>query len=175
MKIDFEKLKRYASPNAYKDLDGFLEQMPKRAGQAVIIAGVAAWMMAAACVMYVSIQANHILSLRADILKAESLKPTVPVIAKVPVDGTEVEAFAKKLGELYPQINVIGSNNRIEIRGTSTDKYGAFREAVGHAFNGGPDWRLNVEELCVGRECPNNLALYGAFTVYRLRVDKPAG
>jgi hypothetical protein len=175
MKIDKVALKRYFSPGAYKDLDVFLEQLPMRAGKLVIIAGVTAWLVAGCCIVYVVTQANHVMGLRADILKAETLKPTVPVITQVPVDGPEVDAFAKHLVELYPQIQVMAQGNRIEIRGQTTDKYGAFREAVGHTFNGGTDWRLNVEEMCVGRECKANTALYGAFTVYRLRVDKPAG
>ncbi|MCB1538438.1 MAG: hypothetical protein H6865_04530 [Rhodospirillales bacterium] len=175
MKFDKDTIKRYLSPNAYKDLDVFLEQLPMRAGQGIIIAGVAAWLAAGCCVVYVTMQASNILHLRADILKAESLTPTVPVITKVPVPGTEVEDFTKKLSDLYPQINFVGQANRIEMRSADTAKYGAFREAVGHAFNGGRGWRLQVESLCVGRECKNNLGLFGAFSVNRLRVDKPAG
>lgn len=175
MKLDTVALKRYFSPGAYKDLDVFLEQMPLRAGKMLIVAGITAWLVAGCCVVYVVTQANHVMGLRADILKAETLKPTVPVITQAPVDTAEVDAFSKHLSELYPQITINGIGNRIEIRGTSTDKYGAFREAVGHSFNGGTGWRLNVEEMCVGRECKASTALYGAFTVYRLRVDKPAG
>lgn len=175
MKIDAVTLKRYLSPGAYKDLDVFVEQLPLRAGQGVIIAGVAAWLFAGLAITYVTMQANHIMSLRADILKAEALKPTVPIINQTPVENAEIDAFVKKMAELYPQLLFNGNGNRIEIRAQSTDKYGAFREAVGHAFNGGKGWRLKIEEMCVGRECENNLGLMGAFTVHRLRVDKPAG
>lgn len=175
MKFDAVTLKRYLSPHAYKDLDVFLEQLPVRAGQAVIIAGVAAWVMAGLSVTYVSMQIHKIMELRADILKAESLKPTVPIIAKIPIEGTEVEVFSKKLAELYPQITVLGAGSRLEIRAPTTDKYGAFREATGHAFNGGKGWRLGIENLCVGRECKAGGVVSGAFNVYRLRVDKPSG
>ena len=173
MKIDAVMLKRYLSPNAYKDLDSFIEQLPVRAGKGIIIAGVCAWIAAGLAVLYVTMQANHIMALRADILKAESLKPTVPVISKIAVDQAEIKAFATRLTELYPQIAITAQGSRIEIRGTSTDKYGAFREAVGHMFNGGKGWRVTVEQMCVGRECANNLKLFGAFTINRLRVDKP--
>lgn len=174
-KIDQTAFKRYLSPHAYKDLDSFVEQMPMRAGKGILVAGVVAWVAAGLSIMYATMQANHIMTLRADILKAEALKPTVPVITKVPVGDDEVEAFTTKLGELYPQITVNGRGNSIEMRAGDTDKYGAFREAVGHAFNGGKGWRLDVDELCVGRECKNNLGLYGVFSVNRLRVDKPGG
>jgi hypothetical protein len=175
LKLDVVTLKRYFSPNAYKDLDVFLEQLPMRVGKAMIIAGVIAWLAAGLSIVYVTMQANHVMGLRADILKAEALKPTVPVITQTPVESAEVDAFAKKLAELYPQLTIISSGNRIEMRTQSTDKYGAFREAIGHAFNGGKGWRLAVESMCVGRECKGGTGLEGAFTVHRLRVDKPTG
>lgn len=175
LKIDIVTLKRYLSPGAYKDLDVFVEQLPMRAGQGLIIAGVAAWLMAGLAITYVTMQANHIMQLRADILKAEALKPTVPVINRAAADGKSVDEFAKKLAELYKQLSVSARGNRIELRAATTDKYGAFREAVGHAFNGGPGWRLSVDEMCVGRECEGNQGLYGTFSVFRLQVDKPTG
>ncbi len=175
VKIDTVMLKRYLSPAAYKDLDVFLEQMPMRAGQSIVIAGIAAWLLAGLAVTYVVMQTNHIMGLRADILKAEALKPTVPVIDKVAVPNDELAAFAKKLNELYPQLTVTGGGEKLEFRAATTDKYGAFREAVGHSFNGGKGWRLSVDSLCVGRECKNNAQVFGAFKVYRLRVDKPNG
>lgn len=146
-----------------------------RAGKSLIIAGAVAWLIAGVCVMYVTMQANHIMALRADILKAEALKPTVPIINKVPVESSEVEPFAKKLSELYPQLTVTGTGNTISFSAPATDKYGAFREAVGHAFNGGKGWRLSIQSFCVGRECKTPAGLSGVFTIHRLRVDKAAG
>lgn len=174
MKLDTVTLKRLLSPHAYKDLDSFVEQLPMRAGQGIIIAGVAAWIAAGLAITYVTMQANHIMELRADILKAEALKPTVPVISKVNVPMAEIDALGKKLADLYPQVTVNASAGHIEINGVSTDKYGAFREAVGHAFNGGTGWRLSTQSLCVGRECKGP-QLQGVFNVYRLQVDKPTG
>ncbi len=175
MKFDTATLKRFLSPHAYKNLDVFVEQMPLRAGQAAVIAGIASLVLACLSVTYVVMQANNIMALRADILKAEALKPTVPVINKAPVADAEVANFIKKIEELYPQINMIPVASRVEIRSSAIDKYGAFREAVGHMFNGGKGWRITVEEMCVGRECKNNTPIFGAFTVHMLRVDKPAG
>jgi hypothetical protein len=175
LKIDIETVKRLMSPNTYKNLNGFLEEMPLRAGYAGLIAGVVSLLLACVSVMYVVVQAGGLMQLRADILKAEALKPTVPVIKKTPVGDDEIAAFVKKMTELYPQIAVTSpSSGNIEIRSKTTDKYGAFREAVGHLFNGGKGWRADVNALCVGRECKNNNdAVYGSFKIHRLRVDKP--
>jgi len=173
LKFDLALLKRYTSPHAYKDLDVFIEQLPMRAGNGIVVCGIAAWVIAGLCIVYVVMQANHVMGLRADILKAEALKPTVPVISQVPIDPAEIDTFTKAMTEFYPQLNFVNANGRIEIRAPKTDFYGAFREAVGHMFNGGTGWRVNVEEMCVGRECKNGTALYGAFTIDRLRVDKP--
>lgn len=146
-----------------------------RAGQAAVIAGAVCLLFAALSVTYVVMQANNIMSLRADILKAEALKPTVPVINKAPVVDAEVAAFVKKIEGLYSQVSFAANGARVEMRASNVDKYGAFRESVGHLFNGGKGWRITVEEMCVGRECKNNTPVFGAFTVHTLRVDKPAG
>jgi hypothetical protein len=175
LKIDAATIKRLMSPHAYKNLDVFVEQMPMRAGKTAVVAGIASLVLACLAITYVVVQANNIMTLRADILKAESLKPTVPVINKAPVADTEVADFVKRIAELYPQVDFVTQGNRIEMRAPNTDKYGAFREAVGHAFNGGQGWRLQVEALCVGRECKNNTQVFGAFTIHRLRVDKASG
>jgi hypothetical protein len=175
LKINAETIKRLMSPNAYKNLDVFLEQMPLRAGYAGLIAGVACLLLACVSVMYVVVQAGKLMHLRADILKAEALKPTVPVIAKSPVADEDIAAFIKKMTEFYPQLRFTApADGNIEIRAKTTDKYGAFREAVGHVFNGGKGWRIDIKSMCVGRECKNNNdAVYGAFKIHRLRVDKP--
>lgn len=177
MKFDAAAVRRLLSPNAYRDLDSFIESMPLRAGYASVVAGIVCLVVACLAVTYMSVQAGDLMRLRADILKAEALKPTVPVITKVPVDDQEVADFIKKMSDFYPQLTVTSrAGGHIEIRSKTTDKYGAFREAVGHAFNGGKGWRLSVDALCVGRECKNNNdALYGSFTVYRFRVAKPEG
>jgi len=174
LKLDTVTLKRLFSPHAYRNLDTFVEQLPLRAGQGIIIAGVAAWLAAGLAVTYVTMQANHVMALRADILKAESLKPSVPVISKIPVGEAELQPLVKRLTALYPQINISSSGNQVLIRGALTDKYGAYREAAGHVFNGGKGWRMNVESMCVGREC-EGAQLLGTFSVNRLQVDKPAG
>lgn len=173
MKFDSAALKRLMSPHAYKNLDAFVEQIPLRAGYAAVAAGAASLVLACLSITYVVIQANNIMSLRADILKAEALKPTVPVITKVPVADTEIQAFSKRIKEFYTQLDVVSSGSRVELRSSQVDRYGAFREAVGHLFNGGKGWRIGIESLCVGRECKNKIPLQGAFSVHTLRVDKP--
>jgi len=168
-------IKRYTSPHAYRNLDAFVEQLPVRASYAAVAAGAASLVLACLAVTYVVIQANTIMTLRADILKAEALKPTVPVINKVAVDNAEVQNFVKKIKDFYPQLNFATSGGRIDVTSPAVDKYGAFREVVGHLFNGGKGWRVAVESMCVGRECKNNMPIQGSFSIHRLRVDKPAG
>lgn len=174
--FDLDQIKRFLSPNAYKDLDTFLEKLPARAGHGLIIAGAIAWGVAGMAVLYATMQINHVMSLRADILKAEALKPSVPVIVTQPVDGTQVTALAKRLADIYPQLTVVSRGNVVEISSPRVEAYGAFREAVGHLFNGGDGWRANVESMCMGRECANGgIPLKGAFPINRLNVEMPSG
>ncbi len=175
LKIDMATIKRLTSPHAYKNLDVFVEQLPLRAGYAAVAAGAICLVLACLSITYAVLQANNIMTLRADILKAEALKPTVPVITKAPVEDAQVQAFIKKMKDFYPQMDITGSGARIELRSSEISKYGAFREAVGHMFNGGKGWRVAVENMCVGRECKNATTVHGVFTVHMLRVDKPTG
>lgn len=175
MAFQLGQIQRFLSPNAYKDLDAFLEKLPSRAGHGLVIAGGIAWAVAGFAVLYAVMQANHVMGLRADILKAEALKPTVPIISRRPVEAAQVAQFTEKLNEFYPQLNLRAQGSAIDIRATRTDMYGAFREAVGHLFNGGQGWRVEVDSLCVGRECPFNTGVQGVFTINRMRVEKPAG
>lgn len=172
MAFQLNQLQRYISPNAYKDLDVFLEKLPQRAGHGIIIAGAIAWLLAGCAVLYASTQASKVMTLRADILKSEALKPAVPMLVSLPVSGQQLQDFAKNLEQLYPQIQISTQGDFIEVKGGKTDVYGAFREAVGHMFNGGKGWRVSVDSLCVGRECQGNIGLAGRFKINRLTVEK---
>lgn len=174
--FDFDQVKRYLSPNAYKDLDVFMEKLPARAGHGLIIAGAIAWGIAGMAVLYATMQINHVMGLRADILKAEALKPTVPVIVTAPVDSEQVKVFAQRLADLYPQLTIVTRGSIIDISSPKVEAYGAFREAVGHLFNGGDGWRANVENMCMGRECgTGGVPLKGSFQINKLNVEMPKG
>ncbi len=151
--FDWRKLQRYASPQAGSDLNAFLERLPQTAGQTVLIAAGIVWAIGAATGLFATIQTKQLITLRGDLAETKSLQPAVPHIRDVPVGAAEVETFAKVLSATYPGLVIKQQGPAVFITAASTASFGQFREAVGHVQNGGSGWRVNVEKLCVGREC----------------------
>lgn len=176
MKLDFDfrKLQKYTSPQAFNDLNDFLESMPMRAGQGMLIAAGIAWAVAGAAIFYAIIHAGQVAELRSELVKAEALVPQVPKIVRNSVPADQVSAFTQRVDKAYGNVKVSSIGNTIRVTSGNGRYFGAFREAVGHLFNGGnqrESWRIDVQSLCVGRECKPNF-LMGEFTVYKLGVDK---
>src|SRR5690606_30070816 len=97
--FDWRSLKKYTDPKVSGDLNAFLEQLPQNAGQSILIAAGIAWAMAGALGLYTSIQARQLTEFRAELAKAEALKPIVPIIKDVPIDPKEVSAFVEKVSK----------------------------------------------------------------------------
>lgn len=178
MKLDFDfrKLQKYTSPQAFNDLNDFIEALPVRAGQGMLIAAGIAWAVAGAAIFYAIIHAGQVAELRSELLKAESLVPQVPKIVRESVPDAQVKEFVERVNVAYDNVKVTSSGNTIKVVSGNGRFFGAYREAVGHLFNGGntrngESWRIDVKSMCVGRDCKPNF-LSGEFTVYKLGVDK---
>lgn len=172
MAFDVRQFQKYLSPNAFNDLNAFIEGLPARAGNTVLIAGACAWLIAGLLIVYSGMQASKVMALRGEILKAETLKPTIPTIAKVPVSPADVEKFGKYASEVYKGLEITSNGNKIDISATDGVMFGAFREAIGHTFNSGEGWNLAVNSLCVGRECKGSF-LQGSFNIERASISQP--
>lgn len=154
--FDWRVLKKLASPNASADLNDFLEKLPQNSGQAVLIVAGICWAVALTGGLYATVQLQNMAGLRADLQEAEALRPKVPQIRDVAVSEKEVKIFVEKIKGTYSGLNIKNAGTSIEITATSTAVFGQFREAIGHVQNGGSGWRVNIQNLCVGRECEKN-------------------
>lgn len=170
--FDWRSLKKFTSPQAAEDLNAFLEKLPQNAGkQMLIIAGVT-WAAGGGLGLYTTVQLQKLTELRAQLADAESLKPIVPVVRDVPVNPEEVSKFVEKTKETYGGVDVKANGSAIVITAKSLGQFGEFREAIGHVQNGGSGWRVNVDRLCVGRECDKD-PLAAALKINKVSVDKP--
>lgn len=154
--FDWRVLKKLASPNASADLNAFLEKLPQNGGQTMLMIAGVCWGVALAGGLYTVVQLQNLTKLRASFQEAQALKPKVPEIKDVPVNESEVKVFVEKSKEIYPGLEIKNNGPVIEISATSTAVFGQFREAIGHIQNGGSGWRVNIQSLCVGRECGKN-------------------
>lgn len=165
-------IKKLASPHAADDLNEFLEQMPQNVGQTMLIIAGIVWAGAGALGLYTTVQLQQLTELRAELEDAESLQPIVPVIKDVAINRQDVTGFVDKISEVYQGISIKANGSSIVITGDSTAQFGRFREAVGHVQNGGSGWRVNIEGLCVGRECDRK-PLTANLKINKISVQKP--
>jgi hypothetical protein len=115
--------------------------------------------------------AKDVAEIRTELIKSEALKPVVPTIQVTDVSVQDVAKLVEKISPLYKDVNISASGSSIKVASGSGRYFGAFREAINHAYNGGQGWRLTLESLCVGRECEGSF-LAGQFKVSRLKVRR---
>jgi len=170
--FDWRSLKKYLGPQAADDLNAFLEKLPQHTGNTMIILAAVAWAGAGALGLYTTVQMQQLTELRIELEEAEALSPTVPKVVNVAVNKAEVTSFVDKTKDIYTGLSIKDSGSSIVITADSTNYFGQFREAIGHVQNGGSGWRVNIERLCVGREC-ERYPLAAALKINKVSVEKP--
>lgn len=175
-KMDFKSLNaqlaKALSPQSMGDMNKFLEGLPLRAGHGVLIAGGIAWFLGGLAVVYATTVAKDVADIRAELTKSEALKPVVAQLKTTPVPEAEIKDFVERVKPLYTSVNIAApGKSSINITAPDGRYFGAFREAVNHAYNGGQRWRLSLESLCVGRECKGAF-LSGTFKVNTLKIER---
>jgi hypothetical protein len=146
-------LKGYLRPKAVKDLDNFLDHLPKRAGiLPLAIAGVV-WVSAAGAILFTSTQIEQFQTIRMEMSKAEALTPTVPEIIYAPVAKSSIEPAVERMRNVYPNLTFDVKTESVLISGNTTRYYDQWRAAISHLSSIDDRWKLKIDNLCVGREC----------------------
>ena len=171
--FDFRSLNKYFTSQGADDLNKFLEKVPQNAGQAALIAGGISWVAVAVLGLLLMLESQKLTELRATLASSESLKPIVPVMSMDPVSADEVKVFADKAKTLYPGLTVTSNANVLTIQSRDTSSYAQFREIMGHVLSGGAGWKVSVNSMCIGRECPQN-ALDASLKIEKINITKPA-
>lgn len=169
--FDWRSLKKYASPKAADDLNIFMDKIPQNTNQTMLIVVGVVWALAGASALYTTVQMQSLTQLRAELSEAQSLKPIVPKIVDKAVDPKQVANFIENMGETYNGLDIKSNGGAVTVRAQSTAFYGQFREAIGHIQNGGSGWRVNIDSLCVGRECAR-APLSAALRINKVSVDR---
>lgn len=171
--IKISMLKKLAHPNASKDLNVFLEKLPDNVGKNVLIAAGIAWGAAAALGLITMVKVQELTTLRAELKEAEALTPSVPFISENPVSKAAVEKFAEQFEETYQNVEITQQGSKVMITSGTTRSFGEFRESIAHVYNGGANWRVGLEKLCVGRECDTKHQLAVALNIKQVSVENP--
>ncbi len=151
--FDWRSLQKYTKPQAADDLNVFLEKLPQNAGQTMLIMAGISWSIAGAVGLFTAVQLQQITELRTAVEEAQALKPIVPKMINQAANAKQVADFVEDAKKIYNGLDIKASGASITISAKNTNAYGQFREALGHVQTGGSGWRIEIDKLCVGREC----------------------
>ena len=164
-------INKYLSPQGMDDFNHFLEEIPIRVGYGILVAAGIVWLISGLGIVYATTIAKDVAAIRAELIKSEALKPVVPTITATAVPTAALARFSNRVNPLYKDINIVATGGLLSVSSSSGRYFGAFREAINHAYNGGQRWRLAIEHLCVGRECKGGF-LQGSFKVNTLKIQR---
>jgi hypothetical protein len=154
--FDWRSLQKYTSPQAAHKLNTFLESIPHNTGQTLLVITGVVWLVACTAGLFTTVQLKSLTELRAELQEMKALKPAVPEIKDTQVGANTIKDFVEQTRTIYTGLNIKASGTQISVSAGATAQFGQFREAIGHIQNGGSGWRVNIDKLCVGRECKGN-------------------
>jgi hypothetical protein len=170
-KIDYKVIAKVLNPRSYSNLDVFLESLPQNTNKTLLIITAVIWVSAGVLGLFATVKMQEVSELSVERMEASALLPAVPRIQDKPVSTKDVMTFVDELQKTYKGLEIKGGSSNIIVTSKSTSMFGQFREAIGHIQNGGLGWRVNVEKLCVGKECsPNPLA--ASLKINKVSVEK---
>ncbi len=169
--INWNSFQKLTTPQAADELNIFLEKLPKNTNKSILVITAIIWGSAAVLGLYTTVKMQELAELSIKRGEAQALLPIVPKIQDKPVDTQEVKTFVDELHKTYKDLEIKGSSSNIVINAKSTANYGQFREAIGHIQNGGFGWRVNVEKMCVGKEC-KQFPLSATLRINKVSVEK---
>ncbi len=159
---------------SFRSLDNanlFLENLPQNTSKSVLVIVAIIWGVAASLGLYTSIKLQEVAELSVKLDESKALSPVVPKIQDKPVSISEIKSFVDNLQNIYKGLEIKNNSSSIDVFARSTAQFGQFREAIGHIQNGGLGWRVNVERLCVGKECKQS-PLTASLKIYKVSVEK---
>jgi len=146
-------LKKVTHPQAADDLNNFLESLPQKTNNTILIITGIIWAAAALIGLMTAMQMQKMSQAKIEFEEAQALKPKVPVIENTAVSSQELKDFSERSNKLYKDLEIKSAGSTITISSTALGAFGQFREALAYIQNGGSDWRITIDKLCVGREC----------------------
>lgn len=159
------------NPNTLDNLNIFLEKLPQNTNKTLLMLLASVWVCAGVLGLFATVKVEETTQLYVDKKEASAVLPAVPRIQDKAVSARDVKAFVDELQKTYKGLEIKGSSSNIVVTAKSTSMFGQFREAIGHIQNGGLGWRVNVDKLCVGKECKPK-PLTASLKINQVSVEK---
>lgn len=169
---DWRALKKYTSPRAAEDLNTFLETIPRHVSKSMLVAAGIAWAVAGVLGLYTTIQLQKLTELKATFQEDQALRPVVPKVENLAVRSEGLKKFIEGIETMYNGLSIKVQGSNIVLQATALSSYGQFRDAIGHIMNGRTNWRVDVDSLCIGREC-DRFPLSVTLKVGKVSVSNP--
>ena len=169
--FDWRSFSKLFSSQAINGMNDFLEKLPQNTSKSLLIIVAVIWGAAATLGLYTTVKIQEFSELFVVRDEAKALLPVVPKIQDKPVASRDVQSFVDELQKIYKGLEIKGNSSNIIIRAKSTALFGQFRESIGHVQNGGLGWRVDVDRLCVGREC-KQYPLSASLKINKVSVER---
>lgn len=172
-KIDLRVLQRYTSSQAVKDFDRFLDNLPMNVGYHALAAAGLAWVIAAAAVLFTFTEVGKVSKFRTELMEVGALKPPIPVLKYDPVSKADLDKSGRKIKKIFTTIDAtVTQDGKISLKAMDTDYFPQFLGAINFLQNGGKNWRVTSDSICVGRDCKGS-PISAAFKVEYVRIGDP--
>lgn len=165
--------KKYSDPQAVKDFDKFLDDLPMNVGYNALIAAGIAWILAGGTVLFASQEMDKVSKTRAELMKVQALQPPIPVLKEIPVPQATLKEVTKNLTEIFKGISIVQSGDgKLTVSAQDTDFFPQFLAALSYIQRGGASWKVNIETFCAGRECQGS-KLSATLKIDLIKVGDP--
>lgn len=153
-KFDYRQYQKYFSPQAVKDFDHFLDNLPQNVGKMTLFAAGGIWLIAAVSVLFAVTDVNKLSQITTDKISAEAMTPKLPKIEEKPVDSKVIAAYITDIKDSYAKLTITSQKSgEVSASAQSTAAYAEFRRFLDQLQYGGENWRVDIKKLCIGREC----------------------
>lgn len=167
--FEWPRIKRMLGSQAVEDLDDFLDKLPLRAGIVPLVLTCFMWLVAGGAVLFSYDKAIELHNIQKDLIEAQSLTPTVPRVVRTAIPQDVLVDHIDRVKEYYSNVTVEYRAGAIYISALGTSLYNDWRGAMDAVSMGDKDWRAEVKEMCVGRDC-SGVKLSAVMTVEKLDI-----
>lgn len=165
-------IQKYSSPQAMKDFDSFLDNLPLTVGYNALIAAGAVCLMAAMSVWFSAQQLQNVSKLRTELTNVQALQPPVPILKYVPVKADVLKPMGAKIESTFKGIKIETGDGDAKISAQDTDYFPQFLAAISYLQRGGRNWKVETQALCVGRDC-KTAKLYAELKIELAMIGAP--
>lgn len=172
--LNMATLQRYTSPQAIKDFDSFLDNLPTNVGLNALMAAGFVCLLGGGSVWFAAQQTEKVSKLHTELMTIQALKPPVPTLKYVAVPQKTLKPLVDKITGTFKGVTITGNaDGDLTFVSQDTDYFPQFLAAVSYLQRGGKNWKVRINTLCVGRDCKAGTKLSANFKIESVLIGEP--